>query len=106
MVEILPYQDGDSLPDDDHGFMEILENSGTAESATNRVSGHAWKVFMVQGRSPLHAPTPPDVNSDDETTSVISPDALGALNETKAEKIAREKKNKQRAGCRIRAAHR
>jgi hypothetical protein len=104
MAEILPYQDGDSLPDNDHGSTEILESSGTAESATNRVSGHAREVFMVWSRSPLHAPTPPDVNSDDETTSAISPDALRTPNETEAEKTAREKKNKQRAGHRIWAA--
>jgi hypothetical protein len=73
MVEILPYQDGDSLPGDDHGSTEILKSSGTVESATNRVSGHAREVFMVRGRSPLRAPTPPDVNSDDETTYAISP---------------------------------
>jgi hypothetical protein len=49
---------------------------------------------MVRGHSPLRAPTPPDVNSDDETTSVISPDALKTSNETEVEKTAREKKNK------------
>jgi hypothetical protein len=93
MAEILPYQDEDSLPGDDHVSMEILESSGTAEFATNRVFGHAMKVFMVRGCSPLRAPTPPNVNSDDETTSAISPDALGTLNETEAEKTAREQKN-------------
>jgi hypothetical protein len=61
---------------------------------------------MVQGRSPLRAPTPPDVNSDDKTTSAISPDALETPNKTKVEKTMREKKNKQRAGDRIWAAHR
>jgi hypothetical protein len=101
MADILPYQDEDSLPGDDHGSMEILESSGTAESATNRVFEHAREVFMVQGRSPLRAPTPPDVNSDDETTSAISPDALKTLNEIEAEKTAGDKKNKQRVGRRI-----
>jgi hypothetical protein len=94
MIEILPYQDGDSLPYDDHGSTEILGSFGTAGSATNRVFGHAREVFMVRGRSPLHAPTPPDVNLDDKTTSAISPDALGTPNETEAEKTTREKKNK------------
>jgi hypothetical protein len=41
MAEILPYQDGDVLPGDDRGSTEILESSGTTESATNRVSVHA-----------------------------------------------------------------
>jgi hypothetical protein len=47
MAEILPYQDGDSLLDDDHSSMEILESSGMEESATNRVSVHAREVFMI-----------------------------------------------------------
>jgi hypothetical protein len=48
MVEILPYQDGDSLPGDDHGSTEILESSGTAETATNRVFGHAQEVLWYE----------------------------------------------------------
>jgi hypothetical protein len=47
MVEILPYQDRDSLPGDDHGSTEILGSSGIVESATNGVSEHAREVFMV-----------------------------------------------------------
>jgi hypothetical protein len=101
VTEILPYQDGDSLPCDDRGSTEILRSSGTAKSTPNRVFGYAREVFMVRGHSPLRAPTPPDDNSDDETTSAISPDALGTPNEIEAEKTAREKKNKQRVGCRI-----
>jgi hypothetical protein len=101
MAEILPYQDGDSLLSDDHSSTKILESSGMMESTTNRVSVHAREVFMVRGRSPLHAPTLSDINSDDESPSAISPDALGASNETKAEKTVRKKKNKQRAGHRI-----
>jgi hypothetical protein len=41
MTEILPFQDGHSLPDDDHGSTEILESSGMAESTTKRVFSHA-----------------------------------------------------------------
>jgi hypothetical protein len=41
MAEILPYQDGDALSGDDQGSTEILKSSGTAESATNKVSVHA-----------------------------------------------------------------
>jgi hypothetical protein len=59
---------------------------------------------MVRGHSLVHAPTPPDVNSDDETTSTISLDALETSNEIEAKKTAREKKNKQRAGRCIWAA--
>jgi hypothetical protein len=102
MAEILPFQDGDPLPGDDHGSTEILESSGTVESATNKVSAHTREVFMVRGRLPLRAPTPPDINSDDEGPSAISPDALEDPNETEAEKTVR-KKNKQRAGLHIRA---
>jgi hypothetical protein len=47
MAEILPYQDEDSLPGDNHGSTKILESSGTAKSATHRVSMHAQEVFMV-----------------------------------------------------------
>jgi hypothetical protein len=47
MADILPYQDGDSLPGDDRSTTEILEGSDTAESATNRVSVYAREVFMV-----------------------------------------------------------
>jgi hypothetical protein len=71
MAEILPYQDGDSLPGDDHTTMEILESSDTTESATNRVFVHAREVFMVRGRSPLSAPTPLDINSNDESPSLF-----------------------------------
>jgi hypothetical protein len=96
MAEILPFQDGDSLPGDDHGSIEILESSGTIESTTNKVSMHAQEVFMVRGRSPLRAPTPPDINSDDEGPSAISLDALGDPNETEAEKTARKRTSRGR----------
>jgi hypothetical protein len=42
----------------------------------------------------LRALTPLDINSDDESPSTISLDALRDSNKTEAEKIAREKKNK------------
>jgi hypothetical protein len=74
--------------------MEILESSGMEESATNRVSVHAREVFMIWGRSPLRALTPPNINSDDKSPSAISPDALRDPNETEAEKTTRKKKNK------------
>jgi hypothetical protein len=47
MVEIFSYQDGDSLPSDDHSSMEILKSSNMVESATNRSFVHAREVFMV-----------------------------------------------------------
>jgi hypothetical protein len=50
--------------------------------------------------------TTPCSNSDDESPSAISLDALKAPNETEAEKTTREKKNKQQAGCHIEAKHR
>jgi hypothetical protein len=84
--------------------METL--SPAKEYATNRVSADSREVFMVRGCSPLRAPTPPDINSDDESSSAISPDALKDPNKTEAKKTMREKKNKQRVGRRIRAKHR
>jgi hypothetical protein len=94
----------ETLLGDDHGSTEILESSGTTEYATNRVFRHAREVFMVRGRSPLQDPTPPNVNSDDETTFATPADALGTPNETKAKKTTRKEKNKQRVGHSIRAA--
>jgi hypothetical protein len=90
MAEILPYQDGDSLPGDDHSSTAILESSSTTKSATNRVSMHTRKVFMVRGRSSLRAPTSSDINSDDESSSAISPNALGDPNKIEAEKNKQE----------------
>jgi hypothetical protein len=69
--------------------MEILKGTNTAESATNRVFVDGREVFMVRGHSPLHAPTPPDINLDDESPSAISLDALRDLNKTEAEKTTR-----------------
>jgi hypothetical protein len=80
----------------------MLINTNT-ESATNRVSTHAREVFIVRGCSSLRAPTSPDIDSDDESPSAISSDALGDLNETEDEKTMREKKNKQRASRHIQA---
>jgi hypothetical protein len=51
--------------------MEILESFDTAESATNMVFVHAQEVFMVQGHSPLSAPTLLDINSNDESPSLF-----------------------------------
>jgi hypothetical protein len=48
MADILPYQDGDSLPGDDRSTTEILESSDTAESSTNRVSVYARRYLWYE----------------------------------------------------------
>jgi hypothetical protein len=48
MVELLPYQDGSTLPaDDDHGSMEILDSAMTAKSETHLAPRHSREVFMA-----------------------------------------------------------
>jgi hypothetical protein len=78
MAEILPFQDGEALPEDQHSLTDILPSSTTMESANFRGSSHTREVFVApgRGRSPLHEPTPPDENSVDERLSSISPDVL------------------------------
>jgi hypothetical protein len=73
MAEILPFQDGEALPEDQHSLTDILPSSTTMES-----------VAPGRGRSPLREPTPPDENSVDERLSSISPDVLPIPNETDA----------------------
>jgi hypothetical protein len=49
---------------------------------------------------------PPDVNSDDESPSAISPNVLESSDETEVERITREKKNKQKEEQRRQAQER
>jgi hypothetical protein len=86
MAEILPFLDGEALPEDQHSLTDILPSSTTMESANFRGSSHTQEVFVApgRGRSPLHEPTPPDENSVDERLSSISPDVLPIPNETDA----------------------
>ena len=62
MVELLPYQDGNTLPaDSDHGSTENLHSATTAESRTHSTPRHSREVFMAC--QPPHIPMPqaPDV---------------------------------------------
>jgi hypothetical protein len=61
---------------------------------------------MVRGRSPLNPPVAPDIRSSDESESNISPDALGAADETDEQRAAGQKRNRLRAGRRRRAQQR
>jgi hypothetical protein len=48
MVELLPYQDGSTVPTDDgHGSTEILDSTMTAESRTHSAPRHSREVFMA-----------------------------------------------------------
>jgi hypothetical protein len=77
MAEILPFQDGGDILEDQHGSTEIVQSSGIVESTNHWVAAYNREVFMApeRGRSPLCSPTPPDENSVDERLSNISPDA-------------------------------
>ena len=83
MVELLPYQDGSTLPADiDHGSTEILHSATTAESRTHSALRHSREVFMVG--HPLHIPMPqaPYTEDGEETLSDISPDTAALNRET------------------------
>jgi hypothetical protein len=105
MVQILPYQDGDTIRDED-ATTELLYSTSTAESGTNSRAMHTQEVFMVHARSPLIMPKAPDIRSLDETETNISPDALPPINETDEQKATREKKNKLCQGRWNHARHR
>jgi hypothetical protein len=48
MVELLPYQDGSTLPaDDGHGSTEIPDSTMTVESGMHSAPRHSREVFMV-----------------------------------------------------------
>jgi len=96
MVELMPYQDGSTLPMEDTGSTEILTNTEMAESGTNSVLSHTREVFMLRQPPQIPMPQAPDVQPDDETLSNISADTPAPANETDAQKTARERKNQQR----------
>jgi hypothetical protein len=48
MVEILPYQDGSTLPSDDDVSIEILTSITTTESRTHTTPSHSREIFMVR----------------------------------------------------------
>ena len=50
MVELLPYQDGNTLPVDnnDHDSTEILDIVMTIESRTHSAMKHSREVFMAR----------------------------------------------------------
>ena len=64
MVELLPYQDGSTLPtDDDHGSIEILDSVTTVESRTHSTPRHSREVFMAS--HPPHIPMPQALDFQD-----------------------------------------
>jgi hypothetical protein len=60
MMELLPYQDGRTLPADnnDHGSMEIVDSTTTAQSRTNSATRHSREVFMAGQPPQIPMPTP------------------------------------------------
>ena len=97
MVELLPYQDGSTLPADiDHGSTEILHSATTTESGTHSTPRHSREVFMAG--QPPHIPMPQalDIQDGEETLSDISPDTLAPNGETDEQRTARERKSKVR----------
>lgn len=81
MVEILPYQDGNTLPSEDLGSIEILDRTATVESGTNGTLSHSREVLMVRAPPQIPMPQPPDVQSGDESLSNILPNAPAPTNE-------------------------
>jgi hypothetical protein len=95
MVELLPYQDGSTLPpDNDLGSTEILDSVTTVESGTHSAPRNSGEVFMAG--HPLQIPMPhaPNIQDGEETLSNISPDPLAPDGETYEQKAARERKNR------------
>ena len=107
MVELLPYQDGRTLPTDnnDHGSTEILDSTMTTESRTHSATRHFKEVFMA-GQPPLiPMPNPLDIQDGEEALSNISPDTAPPNGDTDEQRTAREKKNRARQAWRNHAQH-
>ena len=96
MVELLPYQDGRTLPadDNDHGSIEILDITLTRESKTHSAIRHSREVF-IDGQPPqIPMPNPLDIQDGEKTLSDISPYTTPPNGETDEQKMARERKNR------------
>jgi hypothetical protein len=84
MVELLPYQDGRTLPADgnDHGSTEILDSTTTIESGTHWATRHSREVFMTTQPPQIPMPNPLDIQDGEETLSNISLDTPAPNRET------------------------
>ena len=98
MVELLPYQDGRTLPADhnDHGSIEILDIAIIVESRTHLAMRHSREVFMVGQPPHILMPNPPDIQDGEEALSDISSYTAPPNGETNEQRTAREKKNRAR----------
>jgi len=108
MVELLPYQDGRTLPADnnDHGSTEILDIATTTESGTHSATRHSREVFMAGKPPQILMPNPLDIQEGEETLYNIFPDTLAPNGEIDEQKVARERKNKARQARHNRTLHR
>ena len=98
IVELLPYQDGRTLPVDnnDHGSTEIVDIVMTAESRTHSAMRHSREVFMAGQPSQIPMAYPLDIQDGEEALFDISPDTAPPNRETDEQRTDREKKNKAR----------
>lgn len=94
MVELLPYQEGSTLPTEDMSSTDVLDSVAMAESRTNNTLCHNREVLMVRQPPHIPMPQPPDVQSGDESLSSSSADTPTAAKGTDEQKATREKKNK------------
>ena len=102
MVELLPYQDGRTLPADnnDHGSTEILDIATTTESGTHSATRHSREVFMAGQPPQIPMPNPLDIQYREETLFDISLDTAPPNGEIDEQKTARKRKNRaQQAQC-------
>ena len=98
MVELLPYQDGRTLPTDnnDRGSIEILDIVMTVESRTHSATRHSKEVFMPGQPPQIPMPNPPDIQDGEETLSDISSNTMPPDRETNEQKMATERKDRAR----------
>jgi len=84
MVELLPYEDGSTLPADynDHDSIEILDIAMTIESRTHSAMRHSREVFIAGQPPQIPIPNPPDIQDGEEALSDISPNIAPPNRET------------------------
>ena len=96
IVELLPYQDGRTLPVDnnDHGSTEIVDIVMTAESRTHSAKRHSREVFMAGQPPQIPMPNPPYIQDGEEALSDISPNTAPPNKEMDEQKMSRERRNR------------
>ena len=107
MVELLPYQDGRTLPADnnDHGSTEILDSTTTVESRTHLATKHSREVLMAGQPPQIPMPNPPDIQDGEEALSDISSDTAPPNGKTDEQKTTRERKSRAQQARRNHAQH-